>query len=56
MSAVMREHMKGWATRLVTGEQTRDPVEDTADEVWASLLVFADQYLALLHEYEAAGR
>lgn len=51
----MQEHMKRWATDLVEGRATRDPVEDTADDVWQSLVIFADQYLELLAERERAN-
>lgn len=48
----MRQQMKSWAQRLLNGEIQRDPTEDTADEVWKSLRVFADQYLELLEDAE----
>lgn len=49
-----RDHMKDWATRLANGTQKLDPVEDTAEEVWASLRIFADQYVRLADDQKYA--
>ena len=50
----MQEHMKRWATDIVEGRQVPDPAEDTAEDIWQSLRIFADQYLELLGERVSA--
>lgn len=42
----MKAHMKDWATRLLNDEDRPDLSDETAEELWSCLRVFADQYLA----------